>query len=178
MKNSTLKLSLAVAAIIAIGAVASSADAQQVGPVINGQMIGGDPGKGPGIMRYPCPKYNVLSGATDFDHPAPMYAHSRGGIDATRTHYWNGAQATQYSWHGGYYHPQWGQPLALVVPPTASFQTVYNWGVGRTQSVPIYHQYSRENPGSYTTGNAGFHPTPYWPQSTQQFGVYYYRAPW
>ena len=177
MKKKLLTLALAVLTVGTISFCAKSAVAQQVGPVINGHMVGGDPGR-TGIRRYPALGYQIKSAMFDFDHPDPVYAHNQAGISATRTHYWNGAQSLQNSWHGGYYHPQWGRPLALVVPPTASFQSVYNWGVGRTQSVPIYHQYSREYPGGYGETPAGFHPTPYWPQSTQQFGVYYYRAPW
>ena len=112
-------------------------------------------------------------------HPHPVYAHSRAGINATRTHRWNQVQAQQRSWHGGYYYPAYGQPLALVVPPTASFQTVYSWGVGNTRSVPIYHQFGRPYPGQTTGATPGMYqrvPTPQW--NTQQFGVYYSRAPW
>ena len=117
--------------------------------------------------------------ATSFGHPHPVYAHSRGGIDATRTHRWNQSQAQQYSWHHGYYHPQYGQPLALVVPPTASFQSSYSWGVGNTQSMPIYHQYGRGYPGEATGADSGmYRATPSQPWSTNQFGVYYSRAPW
>ena len=112
-------------------------------------------------------------------HPHPVYAHSRGGITATRTHRWNQAQAQQHSWHQGYYHPQYGQPLALVVPPTASFQSSYSWGVGNTRSMPIYHQYGRPYPGTAVGAHPGmYQPTPSQPWSTDQSGVYYSRAPW
>ena len=112
-------------------------------------------------------------------HPHPVYAHSRGGINATRTHRWNQAQAQQRSWHGGYYYPAYGQPLALVVPPTASFQTQYSWGVGNTKSVPIYHQYGRPYPGEASGASAGMYKkVPVTPWNTNQFGVYYSRAPW
>lgn len=112
-------------------------------------------------------------------HPHPVYAHSRAGITATRTHRWNQAQAQQRSWHGGYYYPAYGQPLSLVVPPTASFQSVYSWGVGNTQSVPIYHQYGRSYPGQATGAVQGmYQKVPARPWNTNQFGVYYSRAPW
>lgn len=112
------------------------------------------------------------------EHPHPIYAHSRGGANATWTHSWNEQQAMARPWHGGYYHYQYGAPLALVVPPTAAFQTNYSWGVGRTTSTPIYHQYARPYPG-YPSGQAhGLHRTPYWPSNTNQFGVYPIRGPW
>lgn len=179
MNLKLIHISLGLIAVLSLGVETTQAQQSsgQVGPVINGQMVGGDPGPGR-IMRYPGPKYNMLSAATDFYHPHPMYAHTRGGIDATRTHNWNSAQSTQYSWHGDYYHPQWGKPLALVVPPTASTQSVYSWGVGRTQSVPIYHQYSREYPATYGAAGGMFRHPPYWPTNTQQFGIYYVRGPW
>lgn len=80
-------------------------------------------------------------------------------------------------WHGDYYHTQWGQPVALVVPPTAELQTEYSWGVTNTNIRPIWHQFRRENPGMVVGGNA-FKPTPLWPSHTNQFGVYYVRGPW
>ena len=47
------------------------------------------------------------------------------------------------SWHGAYSNVQWGHPVALIVPPTATMQTEYSWGVGRTQMRPIQHQFAR-----------------------------------
>jgi len=38
----------------------------------------------------------------------------------------------QGSWNECYYNPAWGMPTALVVPPTASYQTNWGWGVGNT----------------------------------------------
>lgn len=134
----------------------------------------------PGIIR----RHQVLPlratrMALSVGHPHPIYAHSRGGINATRTHRWNQNQAQQYSWHHGYYHPTYGQPLALVVPPTASFQSVYSWGVGNTMSVPIYHQYGRGYPGEPAGATPGmYQPVPSQPWNTDQFGVNYARAPW
>ena len=112
-------------------------------------------------------------------HPHPVYAHSRAGVRATRTHRWNQQMSAQYPWHGAYAHPSIGQPLSLVVPPTASYQSVYSWGVGNTKSVPIYHQFDRAYPGPATGAEAGmYRSVPVVPWNTQQFGVYYNRAPW
>lgn len=87
-------------------------------------------------------------------------------------------RASVSSWHGDYYHYQYGRPLALVVPPTAHMQSSYNWGVAQTRMMPIYHQFGRNYYGEsgYTPGP--FQPTPLWPSSTDQFGVYYVRGPW
>ncbi len=82
------------------------------------------------------------------------------------------------AWHGQYYHTQYGRPLALVVPPTASMQTRWGWGVGSTEVVPIWHQYGRAYPGDSYGGAGAFYPTPAWPGHTDQFGVYYIRGPW
>ncbi len=80
-------------------------------------------------------------------------------------------------WHNSYYDSAWGQPYALVVPPTCGMQTQYGWGVGGTRTLPIMHQYRRPYPGDGGS-SAGFRPTPYWPSDTNQFGVYYIRGPW
>lgn len=112
------------------------------------------------------------------NHPHPIYAHSRRGAEATWTHQWNEQQAMARPWHGNYYYYQYGTPLALVVPPTASFQTNYSWGVGRTTSTPIYHQFARPYPGTPSGEAHGLYRTPYWPSNTNQFGVYPVRGPW
>ena len=87
-------------------------------------------------------------------------------------------RASQTNWHGNYYDVAWGTPVALVVPPTAGYQTKWSWGVGNTEVVPIYHQFGRSYPGAGAAGGAAFLPTPAWPNSTDQFGVYYVRGPW
>jgi hypothetical protein len=84
----------------------------------------------------------------------------------------------QYPWHGGYYDPQWGVPTALVVPPTAEYQTKWSWGVTNTDVVPIYPKFRRNYPGPNPGGYGGIQPTPAWPGHTDQFGVYYVRGPW
>lgn len=86
-------------------------------------------------------------------------------------------RAQQYPWHGGYYNLAWGQPVAVVVPPTAGRQTKWGWGVTNTEVRPIWHQYARPYPGPFG-GGAGFAPQPYWPSHTDQFGYYYIRGPW
>src|SRR5947209_132220 len=45
-------------------------------------------------------------------------------------------------WHGPYADAEYGEPLALVVPPTAPFKVEYHWGVGGKRVVPIYHQFA------------------------------------
>lgn len=88
-------------------------------------------------------------------------------------------QAQVLPWHNGFYDPYWGEPIALVVPPTAEYQSNYGWGVGGTRVAPIYHQFGRPYPGPGSYDAYGrFVPTPKWPSDTQQFGVYYIRGPW
>jgi hypothetical protein len=81
-------------------------------------------------------------------------------------------------WHGPYADAEYGEPLALVVPPTAAFKVEYHWGVGGKRVVPIYHQFARPYPGPIGGVGSGFRPTPAWPSDTTQFGVYYIRGPW
>lgn len=168
------------ASIVIMGAVVSTADVSGQEAAKEGQLdlFCPDPSEGKN-QNYESFRIRAKRMLNSDGHPHPVYAHSRAGIDATRTHRWNQAQAQQRPWHGGYYHPAYGQPLALLVPPTASFQTVYSWGVGNTQSIPIYHQFGRPYPGRATGATPGMYrqvPSPQW--NTQQFGVYYSRAPW
>ncbi len=93
-------------------------------------------------------------------------------------------RASVRSWHAGYYHTQYGAPLALMVPPTARMQTRWGWGVSQSTMSPIYHQFERPYPGPVGSGmpgsgtGSGLLPTPRWPSHTDQFGVYYVRGPW
>ena len=91
---------------------------------------------------------------------------------ADRGGYWHNAN---HSWHGSQQHVQYGRPLALIVPPTANLQTNYAWGVARTTMTPIHFQFGRpvahRHPGNTV-------PTPRWPSSTRDMGVYYSRGPW
>jgi hypothetical protein len=86
-------------------------------------------------------------------------------------------RASRMSWHGPYYHTSYGAPVALLLPPTVSMQSSYSWGVAQTERYPVWPQFKRPyaNPGG---GGMGLYPTPLWPSHTDQFGVYYVRAPW
>jgi hypothetical protein len=83
------------------------------------------------------------------------------------------------SWHSAWYDPAEGRPIALVVPPTAEFETQYAWGVPSSRVMPIYHQFRRPYPGpGGMAGGGGFMPTPNQPSDTVQFGVNAVRGPW
>lgn len=86
--------------------------------------------------------------------------------------------AMERPWHGAYYNQQYGQPLALIVPPTAHMRQSLSWGVGQSMNHQIYHQFGRSanSPGAAPAGT--FQATPAWPSHTDQFGVYYVRSPW
>ena len=99
----------------------------------------------------------------------------------TRTH--NDIRARRFAfeqpWHGPYYHREYGAPVALVVPPTASAHTQWSWGVAQTRVMPTWHQFGRAYPGGVPGEYAGpLYPTPAWPSHTDQFGVYPVRGPW
>jgi hypothetical protein len=85
-------------------------------------------------------------------------------------------RAQMYNWHANYAYTPYGLQTAVVVPPTANLQTNWNWGVASSRVSRIDHQFTRnyQGPGaaSQTLG------TPYWPQDTAQFGLYYVRGPW
>jgi hypothetical protein len=93
---------------------------------------------------------------------------------------WGDRMAQNYAanrpWHGQYYYLQYGQPTALVVPPTSTMQQHYSWGVSQNTMTPIYHQFGRPLP--LTPSYGLFYGTPRWPSHTDQFGVYPVRAPW
>jgi hypothetical protein len=99
-----------------------------------------------------------------------------------RTRTFNDVKARRYAmeqpWHGPYYHREYGAPLALVVPPTASAQTQWSWGVAQSRVMPTYHQFGRSYPGEGAGYGGPLMPTPAWPSHTDQFGVYYIRGPW
>ncbi len=99
----------------------------------------------------------------------------RGGGMQARGHSWAQSQAESQPWHGQHYYLQYGQPTALVVPPTGIMQQTYSWGVSQNKNYPVYHQF-----GESATPSAGghFYATPPWPSNTRQFGVYPVRAPW
>lgn len=94
------------------------------------------------------------------------------------THVWNLNYAQTRPWHGSYYYAPYGQPTALVVPPTVSMRQTYAWGVSQNLMYPVHHQFGRNasRPGAAAPGQ--FLPTPNWPSHTDQFGIYYVRGPW
>ena len=87
-------------------------------------------------------------------------------------------RAQTYAWHGNYYTPAWGMPVALVVPPTVQAQTNWGWGVGNTRVTGIPHQFEPGYPMPGDYDRRLFRPTPPWPTDTRQFGEYYIRGPW
>ena len=86
-------------------------------------------------------------------------------------------RARYYNWNRNYAYTDFGQPTALVVPPTAQLQTNWGWGVASSRISRIDHQFQRNYPGNAQFGGP-FRPTPVWPSDTTQFGVYYVRGPW
>ena len=86
-------------------------------------------------------------------------------------------RARFYNWNRNYAYTDYGQPTALVVPPTAQLQTNWGWGVASSRISRIDHQFQRNFPG-YGQFGGPFRPTPVWPSDTTEFGVYYVRAPW
>ena len=86
-------------------------------------------------------------------------------------------RASWYNWNRNYANTAYGQPVALVVPPTANLQTNYGWGVASSRLSRIEHQFQRNFPG-YGMFGGPYRPTPVWPSDTTQFGVYYVRGPW
>lgn len=132
----------------------------------------------PSISGYPRRTQSLRYAHQDHFSPHPVYAYSRAGINAQREDQWNTNQAQQYAWHGDYSYWRWGAPTAMVVPPTAAYQSEYNWGVAQTRSMPIYHQFGSGSPSLMGSGAGQYPNTPYWPSSTNQFGVYPVRGPW
>lgn len=90
---------------------------------------------------------------------------------------WPVHRAQYYDWNKRYYYTPMGQPVSLVVPPTATMQTNWGWGVGSSRLQRLDHQFGRNYPGDETNG-MGNRSTPIWPSDTTQFGVYYVRGPW
>jgi hypothetical protein len=87
-------------------------------------------------------------------------------------------RAASHPWNSNYYYIPWDhQPVALVVPPTAEYQTHYSWGVPSSHVTRINSQFQRPYPGPYE-GRKGYLPRAQYPNHTGQFGVYYIRGPW
>jgi hypothetical protein len=109
--------------------------------------------------------------------PATQETASAGDIYGM-THVWNLNYAQNRPWHGNYYYQPYGQPTALVVPPTVSMRQTYSWGVSQNLMYPVHHQFGRNASSPGAAGPGQFRPTPNWPSHTDQFGVYYVRGPW
>jgi hypothetical protein len=90
---------------------------------------------------------------------------------------WPIRRARYYDWNKRFVHTAYGQTMALVVPPTATLQTNWGWGVSSSRLQRLDHQFQRNYPGDGPFG-VGTRTTPYWPSDTTQFGVYYVRGPW
>jgi hypothetical protein len=91
---------------------------------------------------------------------------------------WPVRRSQYYDWNRQpYYHTAYGQPVSLVVPPTATMQTNWGWGVGSSRLERLDHQYMRNYPGAGPFG-VPYRSTPIWPSDTTQFGVYHVRGPW
>ncbi|MGB7343771.1 MAG: hypothetical protein WBD20_06140 [Pirellulaceae bacterium] len=105
---------------------------------------------------------------------------SQAGDPYAQYQVWSHNFSMDRPWHGGYYAQQYGQPTALVVPPTVNMRQTYSWGVSQNLMQPIHHQFGRSanSPGAAARG--AFRPTPAWPNRshTDQFGYYYVRGPW
>jgi hypothetical protein len=95
------------------------------------------------------------------------------------THHGHNARyrASLRPWHGRYYNIQYGQAVALVIPPTAELTTNYGWGSVSSRMTRNDHQFQRPWPNGRWTPY-GFLPTPAIPSDTRQFGYYYIRGPW
>jgi hypothetical protein len=105
-------------------------------------------------------------------------SNASAGDPYAMTQVWSHNFAMDRAWHGQYYNQMYGQPLALVVPPTAHMRQTLSWGVSQNLMYPIHHQFGRNanSPGAAAGGR--FRATPPWPSHTNQFGVYYVRSPW
>jgi hypothetical protein len=90
---------------------------------------------------------------------------------------WPVRRSRYYDWNKPYAYTAYGQPVSLVVPPTATLQTNWGWGVGSSRLERLDHQFSRNFPG-YGPFGGPYRTTPIWPSDTTQFGVYYVRGPW
>ena len=128
--------------------------------------------------RLVTPRRTLRGALSDGFSPRRVYSHSNRGVQDGLTHQWNKSQAQTREWHGNYGHWRYNQPTALVVPPTASYQMTYGWGVGGNRSIPIHHQFGRGTAGITGGGPGSAQQTPLFPSHSDQIGVYSVRAPW
>lgn len=180
------RLTFGVAMVALLVLTAADADAQLLGRMRSGgnrtPIYAGTDGNGMTMSNYEdrirLPSTLKMAAHNAYS-PAPVYTYSNPGVKAQRTNTWNQNQAAGRSWHGEYQNWRWREPTALVVPPTAAYQSSYAWGVGQTRSTPIHHQFGNQGTGMEGGGMGGNAPyTPYNPSSTDQFGIYPVRAPW
>jgi hypothetical protein len=84
----------------------------------------------------------------------------------------------QGGWQDGYYSAAWGMPMAVVVPPTARWQTDYSWAAGGMRISRIDANFQRQYPGpSSSYQMRSYLPAPPQPSDTRQTGYYNVRAP-
>lgn len=171
------KFGLLVCLMVGSLVMANNADAQLRGnrTIYNG--LGADAMTTTNDVGWVGPIKTVRGAARNRFSPNRLYTYSNAGVRSGLTHQWNQQEAASRPWHGNHQYWRYGEPTALVVPPTAGYQTSYGWGVGQVRSAPIHHQYGRGGAGMIG-GGAMSSPTPYWPSNTEQFGVYPVRAPW
>jgi hypothetical protein len=125
------------------------------------------------VVKVLCVAVLVLSA---FMSPVQVAVAGDGSYAAQKRYF---LRSQDRSWHSAWYDPSVGMPMALVVPPTAEFQSQYSWGVPSSRTLPIYHQFLRPSPGSRTvSGRSRLRPTPKQPSDTVQFGVAPVRGPW
>ena len=106
-----------------------------------------------------------------------LQAVNAGGYRAAEKRYF--LRGRNKSWHSGWYNPDVGRPVPLVVPPTAEFVSEYSWGVPSSRVMPLYQQYRKPYPGAaYAPGSRPLMPTPQHPSETVQFGDHAIRGPW
>ena len=179
MKNFGLTICLMAGALVAM---TSQADAQRLRSRLGGRAIyNGMDAEGmttTNDVGFVLPQNSVRMAAQNRFSPNRIYTYSNRGIEAGLTHQWNQQEALGRSWHDNYQSWRYGEPTALIVPPTAAFQTSYGWGVGQVRMFPIHHQFGKASPGIMSGGSGLFSRTPYHPSHTDQFGIYPVRAPW
>lgn len=127
------------------------------------------------------PQKTLLMAKRNHFSPHRLYTYTNQGVNAQVTHHWNQNEAMSRPWHEDYNYWRWQQPTALVVPPTAAYESSYAWGVGQVRSTPIHSQFSGAGGGAScggVGGGMGASNSPYHPSSTRQFGVYPVRGPW
>ncbi len=188
----TSQLILHIALLAAVGVFAQGAFADGYGSATQpkkkrnaGTARAADSGVCRGCASDPCNCGPIRRAMRRSVYGARSAAHSgQPLVDPYARADWIAAQqASNRSWHAGYYHTASGVPVALMVPPTARMHTRWSWGVAQSTMHPLYHQFERPYPGPVAgdaaTGLAEpLRPTPRWPSHTDQFGVYYVRGPW